>query len=104
MNKSYLACNVAGALVDRNLNEVSRQTGISPPTLRNIARGGSASLSILLTLKNYLLIEPNETAMELRSILLEAVNLYGKEGGPWSVPSDPGGWLSRARMALGVKK
>lgn len=37
---------------------------------------------------------------ELISTLKEAVDCYGKPGGPWNVPSDPGGWLERARAAL----
>ena len=32
--------------------------------------------------------------------LREAVDAYGKPGGPWNVPSDPGGWLNRATEAL----
>ena len=32
--------------------------------------------------------------------LAEAVACYGRPGGPWNVPRDPGGWLSRARAAL----
>lgn len=38
---------------------------------------------------------------ELESILKETVALYGKPGGPWNVPSDPGGWIEKARKALG---
>lgn len=30
-------------------------------------------------------------------IISEAVDRYGKPGGPWNVPSDPGGWIARAR-------
>lgn len=37
----------------------------------------------------------------LRRALKDAVEVYGRPGGPWNVPSDPGGWLSRAREALG---
>jgi hypothetical protein len=37
---------------------------------------------------------------ELASMLRETVALYGKPGGPWSIPSDPGGWISRARALL----
>ena len=40
---------------------------------------------------------------KLREALMEAVRLYGKPGGPWNVPSDPGGWLAMARAALGNK-
>jgi len=29
--------------------------------------------------------------------LREAVAQYGKPGGPWNAPSDPGGWLARAQ-------
>lgn len=36
----------------------------------------------------------------LRAVLTEAVSLYGQPGGPWNVPSDPGGWLGRVRAAL----
>lgn len=41
---------------------------------------------------------------EERNVLLaalkEAAASYGKPGGPWNVPSDPGGWISRAREAI----
>lgn len=36
----------------------------------------------------------------LRDALQYAVEKYGKPGGPWNVPGDPGGWLDRARKAL----
>lgn len=36
----------------------------------------------------------------LVSSLTEAVSLYGKPGGPWNVPFDPGGWIWRAKEAL----
>jgi len=39
-------------------------------------------------------------APELLDALQEAVSQYGKQGGPWNVPSDPGGWLERARAAI----
>lgn len=40
-------------------------------------------------------------AMEgMREALQYAVDKYGKEGGPWNVPNDPGGWLDKARKAL----
>lgn len=44
-------------------------------------------------------ISPRET-YALISALTEAVALYGKPGGPWNVPSDPGGWMWRAKKAL----
>ena len=37
---------------------------------------------------------------KLREALQEAVDQYGKPGGPWNVPSDPGGWIARACAAL----
>ena len=37
---------------------------------------------------------------KLASMLRETVALYGNPGGPWNVPSDPGGWISRARELL----
>ena len=36
----------------------------------------------------------------LREALKEAVEMYGKPGGPWNVPGDAGGWLDRARKVL----
>ena len=36
----------------------------------------------------------------LVAMLRETVALYGKPGGPWNAPSDPGGWISRARELL----
>lgn len=39
-------------------------------------------------------------APELLEALQYAVEKYGKEGGPWNVPSDPGGWLERSRAAI----
>lgn len=38
----------------------------------------------------------------LREALEEAVVMYGKPGGPWNVPGDAGGWISKARKALEV--
>jgi hypothetical protein len=39
-------------------------------------------------------------APEMVEALAEAVRQYGEGGGPWNVPSDPGGWLEMARAAL----
>ena len=39
----------------------------------------------------------------LREALEEAVSMYGKPGGPWNVPGDAGGWISKARKALEVE-
>ena len=30
-------------------------------------------------------------------IIAYAVEKYGKDGGPWNVPSDPGSWIAMAR-------
>lgn len=37
----------------------------------------------------------------LRAALQKAVDDYGKPGGPWNVPSEPGTWLQMAKEALG---
>jgi transcriptional regulator with XRE-family HTH domain len=104
IERERLLAAVVAALGDRNINEVARRTGISSATLSRIENGRQPSRSTLTALKNYLLIEQEQTARALREVLQDAVRLYGKEGGPWNVPSDPGGWLSRARQALGVKR
>lgn len=44
--------------------------------------------------------ERDELVAKLVAALLEAVECYGRPGGPWNVPGDPGGWLSRARAAI----
>ena len=40
----------------------------------------------------------------LLAALESAVEAYGKPGGPWNVPSDPGGWLDQARAAIAKAK
>lgn len=37
----------------------------------------------------------------MRAVLRSAVDLYGKPGGPWNVPSDPGSWIASAREISG---
>jgi len=37
---------------------------------------------------------------ELEGVLMKAVDDYGKPGGPWNVPSEPGTWIDSARKAL----
>jgi hypothetical protein len=46
------------------------------------------------------LFAAREQVRALLTIARETVALYGKPGGPWSVPSDPGGWLNRMRDAI----
>ena len=36
----------------------------------------------------------------LRDALEYAIEKYGSPGGPWNVPTDPGGWIDRARSAI----
>ena len=47
--------------------------------------------------------ERNELETErdrMREALAEAVEKYGKPGGPWNVPGEPGSWIDKARKAL----
>lgn len=37
---------------------------------------------------------------EMFEALAEAVEKYGKSGGPWNVPSEPGSWIAKAKEAL----
>lgn len=39
-------------------------------------------------------------APALLAVLQEGIAQYGNQGGPWNVPSDPGGWISRARAVV----
>lgn len=39
-------------------------------------------------------------APEMFEALAEAVEKYGKSGGPWNVPSEPGSWIAKAKEAL----
>ena len=34
------------------------------------------------------------------ALIRETVERYGKPGGPWNVPSEPGSWLDQARAIL----
>ena len=42
----------------------------------------------------------NEIVSALVKALEKAVNDYGKPGGPWNVPDEPGTWLAMAQAAL----
>ena len=42
----------------------------------------------------------NEIVSALVEALEKAVEDYGKPGGPWNVPSEPGTWLAMAQAAL----
>lgn len=39
-------------------------------------------------------------APDLLAVLREGVASYGRPGGPWNMPKDPGGWISRAQAAI----
>ena len=39
-------------------------------------------------------------APDMREALAEAVEKYGKPGGPWNVPGEPGSWIAKAKEAL----
>lgn len=39
-------------------------------------------------------------APDMLEALAEAVERYGKPGGPWNVPSEPGSWIAKAKAAL----
>ena len=40
----------------------------------------------------------------LLSALEKAVDAYGKPGGPWNVPSEPGTWIADARAAIAAAR
>lgn len=44
------------------------------------------------------------SAPDLLAALEKAVEHYGKPGGPWNVPSDPGTWIADARAAIAKAK
>jgi len=43
-------------------------------------------------------------APDLLAVVEEAIRLYGRPGGPWNVPSDPGGWMDRAQEAVALAR
>ena len=46
-------------------------------------------------------VEEMENAKKaLYAALKKAVDDYGKEGGPWNVPDEPGTWIAMAKEAL----
>lgn len=57
-----------------------------------------------LDMDNYIARKANAnliaSAPDLYYALEKAVNDYGKEGGPWNVPSEPGTWIDMAKNAL----
>lgn len=42
----------------------------------------------------------SSAAQDMYDALFEAVEKYGKPGGPWNVPGDPGSWIDKAKKAL----
>lgn len=44
-----------------------------------------------------------ERVRVLERALRKAIDDYGKPGGPWNVPSEPGTWIELAKTALGEK-
>lgn len=54
----------------------------------------------LIASQKYELSRRDEALRIAEEALSETVAAYGNQGGPWNVPSNPGGWLSRARAAL----
>ena len=43
-----------------------------------------------------------EERVKIRAALQKAVDDYGKPGGPWNVPREPGTWIMMAKDARGV--
>ena len=41
-----------------------------------------------------------EVCREMYDALSEAVEKYGKPGGPWNVPGSRGSWIEKAKKAL----
>lgn len=39
-------------------------------------------------------------AEEMLELLRDTVAAYGKPGGPWNVPNEPGAWITRARVMV----
>ncbi len=71
------------------------RNAMQPPFMFGIS-GLRSEVSILL----YAFDKMNDA----KEVLSEAVELYGKPGGPWNIPGDPGGWISRARKALEMEE
>lgn len=48
-------------------------------------------------------LELDAYAARLMDCLAKTVAVYGKPGGPWNVPSEPGTWIAEAQALLGLK-
>lgn len=53
------------------------------------------NLSVVVAIGNLIAAAP-----ELYQALEKAVESYGKPGGPWNCPDEPGAWLAMAQAAL----
>lgn len=97
-NDKYLCIDSAGCINEYDydndyMDEVRREFG-------NFFRTREEAEAALERVKKALKgIDENKL---LREALEEAVEMYGKPGGPWNVPGDAGGWISKARKALEV--
>lgn len=54
--------------------------------------GQQAEIDRLVALAN--------AGQDMQAALKQAIAAYGRPGGPWNAPSDPGGWLETARAAV----
>ena len=48
----------------------------------------------------WILQKQEKTIRQMRAALEKAVADYGKPGGPWNVPREPGTWIAMAKAAL----
>lgn len=95
----YLCIDSAGCINEYDydndyMDEVRRKFG---NFFRTLEEAESARELVKKALKG---VDENKL---LREALEEAVSMYGKPGGPWNVPGDAGGWISKARKALEVE-
>lgn len=63
----------------------------------NAAAGRRGERLWNLSQQNAALLEDKARLVEA---LEKAVEVYGRPGGPWNVPSEPGAWLAQARAAI----
>lgn len=52
----------------------------------------------------WMLQKQDEAIRKMQAALEKAITDYGKPGGPWNVPGEPGTWIAMAKAALKAAK
>ena len=92
LEKMAEARKLANRLLEQERNELEAERDRLRETLQDEHITSNARREKIIVLK--------AERDRLREALAEAVEKYGKPGGPWNIPGESGSWIAKAREAL----